>query len=46
MTGAAMTGTARLRRYGSRSDWLLTAAALAVILLTSVPGGGSWQLPE
>ena len=45
MTRAAMIGTARLRRYGSRSDWLLTAAALAVILLTSVPGGGSWQLP-
>ena len=41
---AAMNRTTRLRRYGRRSDWLLTAAALAVILLTSVPGGG-WQLP-
>jgi len=41
---AAMTQAVRLRRYGSRTDWLLTAAALTVTLLTSVPGD-SWQLP-
>jgi signal transduction histidine kinase len=41
---AAMTWTARLRRYGSRTDWLLFGAALTVTLVTSVPGG-SWQLP-
>jgi signal transduction histidine kinase len=40
---AAMSG-AQLRRYGSRPDWLLTAAALVVMLSTSV-AGGSWQLP-
>ena len=39
MTGAAMSGAAQLRRYGSRPDWLLTAAALVIMLLTSVAGG-------
>jgi signal transduction histidine kinase len=44
MTRAAMTGAARLRRYGSRPDWLLTAAALVIMLATSA-AGGTWQLP-
>jgi signal transduction histidine kinase len=44
MARAAMTGAAQLRRYGSRPDWLLTAAALVIMLLTSV-AGDSWQLP-
>jgi signal transduction histidine kinase len=44
MTRVAMTGAARLRRYLSRPDWLLTAAALAIMLSTSV-AGDSWQLP-
>ena len=44
ISSTAMTRTAQLRRYGSRTDWLLTAAALTITLLTSVPGG-SWQLP-
>ena len=44
MTGAAMSGAARLRRYLSRPDWLLTAAALVIMLSTGVPGD-SWQLP-
>ena len=43
MTRAAMTGAAQLRRYGSRPDWLLTAAALVIMLSTSV-AGDSWQL--
>jgi signal transduction histidine kinase len=43
MTGAAMSGAAQLRRYGSRPDWLLTAAALVIMLSTSV-AGDSWQL--
>jgi hypothetical protein len=42
MTGAAMSGAARLRRYLSRPDWLLTAAALVIMLSTSV-AGDSWQ---
>jgi signal transduction histidine kinase len=41
---AAMTWTARLRRYGSRTDWLLFGFALTVALVSSVPSG-SWQLP-
>jgi signal transduction histidine kinase len=44
MTRAAMSGAARLRRYGSRADWLLTAAALVLMLATSA-AGGTWQLP-
>ena len=44
MTRAAMAGAARLRRYCSRPDWLLTAAALVIMLSTSV-AGDSWQLP-
>jgi signal transduction histidine kinase len=44
MTRAAMTGAAQLRRYLSRPDWLLTVAALVVMLSTSV-AGDSWQLP-
>jgi signal transduction histidine kinase len=44
MKRAAMTGATRLRRYLSRPDWLLTAAALAIMLSTSV-ARGSWQLP-
>ena len=44
MTGAAMSGAAQLRRYLSRPDWLLTAAALVIMLLTGVPGD-TWQLP-
>jgi signal transduction histidine kinase len=44
MTRVAMTGPTRLRRYLSRPDWLLAAAALVVMLSTGVPGG-SWQLP-
>jgi signal transduction histidine kinase len=43
MTRVAMSGAARLRRYGSRSDWLLTAAALVIMLPTSA-AGGSWQV--
>jgi signal transduction histidine kinase len=44
MTRAAMTGATRLRRYLSRPDELLTAAALVIMLSTGV-AGGSWQLP-
>ena len=44
MTQAAASAAAWLRRYGGRSEWLLTAAALPVMLLISAPG--SWQLPE
>ena len=44
MSGAAMSGAGRLWRYCSRPDWLLTAAALVIMLLTGVPGD-SWQLP-
>ena len=44
MTRAAMAGAARLWRYCSRPDWLLTAAALVIMLSTSV-AGDSWQLP-
>ena len=43
MTRAAMSGAARLRRYG-RPDWLLTAGALVIMLSTSV-AGDTWQLP-
>ena len=43
MTGAAMSGAAQLRRYGSRPDRLLTAAALVIMLLTGVPGD-TWLL--
>jgi hypothetical protein len=39
-----MTGAARLRRYLSGPDGLLTAAAL-VIMLSAGVAGGSWQLP-
>jgi signal transduction histidine kinase len=39
-----MPGAARLRRYLSRPDWLLTAAALVIMLATSV-AGDTWQLP-
>jgi hypothetical protein len=39
-----MTGAAQLRRYASRPDWLLTAAALVIMLSTSV-AGHTWQLP-
>ncbi|MGD0246902.1 MAG: histidine kinase dimerization/phosphoacceptor domain-containing protein, partial [Streptosporangiaceae bacterium] len=44
MTRAAMTGAAQLRRYLSRPDGLLTAAALVIMLSTGV-AGGSWRLP-
>jgi signal transduction histidine kinase len=44
MTRVARTGTARLRRYLTRPDWLLTAAVLVIMLSTSV-AGDSWQLP-
>ena len=44
MTGAAKSGAARLRGYRSRPDRVLTAAALVIMLLTSVPGD-TWQLP-
>ncbi len=39
-----MSGAARLQRYGSRPDWLLTAGALVIMLSTSV-AGDTWQLP-
>lgn len=39
-----MSGAARLRRYLGRPDWLLTAAALVIMLSTGVVGD-SWQLP-
>ena len=44
MTGAATSGAAQLRRYLSRLDWLLAAAALVIMLTTSV-ADDSWQLP-
>ena len=44
MTRAAMAGAARLWRYCSRPDWLLTAAALVIMLSTGV-AGDTWQLP-
>jgi signal transduction histidine kinase len=44
MTRVAMTGAPRLRRYLSRPDWLLAAAALVIMLSTGV-AGDSWQLP-
>jgi signal transduction histidine kinase len=44
MTEAAGSGSAQLRRYLSRPDWLLTVAALLLMLATSV-AGGTWQLP-
>lgn len=44
MTRFAMIGAERLRRYLSRPDWLLTAAALMIMLSTGV-AGDSWQLP-
>lgn len=44
MTRAARSGAAQLRRYRSRPDQLLTAAALVIMLLTGV-AGDSWQLP-
>jgi len=44
MARAATLGAARLRRYVSRPDQLLTAAALVIMLSTSVPGH-SWLLP-
>ncbi len=44
MTRAAMSGAARLRRYGTRPDRLVTAAALVIMLSTGVPGD-TWQLP-
>jgi signal transduction histidine kinase len=43
MTRVAMPWPARLMRRGSRSDWLLTAAALVIMLSVSI-AGGSWQL--
>jgi signal transduction histidine kinase len=48
MTRAAMTGPAKLsaaglRRYRGSPDRLLTAAALAIMLATGVPGD-TWQL--
>ena len=39
-----MTGAAQLRRYRSHPDVLLTAAALVIMLSTSV-AGHTWQLP-
>jgi signal transduction histidine kinase len=39
-----MSGPARLRRYLSRPDWLLTVAALAIMLSAGVVGN-SWLLP-
>ena len=39
-----MPGAAWLRRHGHRPDWLLAAAALVIMLSTSV-AGGTWQLP-
>jgi signal transduction histidine kinase len=44
MTRAAMTAAAQLRLYLNRPDWLLTVAALVIMLSTSV-AGDSWQLP-
>ena len=44
MTRVAMTGAAQLRRYRSHPDVLLTAAALVIMLSTSV-AGHTWQLP-
>ena len=44
MTRAAISRATQLRRYLSRPDWLLTAAALVIMLSTSV-AGDSWQLP-
>jgi signal transduction histidine kinase len=44
MTPAAISRAAQLRRYLSRPDWLLAAAALVIMLSTSV-AGDSWQLP-
>lgn len=44
MTRVAMTGATQLRRYLSRPDGLLTAAALVIMLSTGV-AGGSWQVP-
>ena len=41
---AEMTVTPQSRRYGNWPDWLLTAAALVIMLSTSV-AGDSWQLP-
>jgi signal transduction histidine kinase len=43
MKRAAMTGAARLRGYCSRPDWLLTAAALVIMLPAGV-AGDTWQL--
>jgi signal transduction histidine kinase len=44
MAPAAIAGATRLRRYLSRPDWMLTAAALVIMLSTGV-AGDSWQLP-
>jgi hypothetical protein len=44
MTRVAMTGAAQLRRYRSHPDVLLTAAALVIMLSTSV-ARQTWQLP-
>jgi len=44
ITRAAGSGPAQLQRYLSRPDWLLTAAALVIMLSTSI-AGDSWQLP-
>ena len=44
ISGATRIGAAKLRRYGSRPEWLLTAAALVIMLSTSAVGG-TWPLP-
>lgn len=44
MTGPAKLRAAGLRRYFGSPDRLLTAAALAIMLATGVPGD-TWQLP-
>jgi hypothetical protein len=44
MTGAVKSGAGQLRRYCSHPDWLLTAAALMIMLSTGV-AGDTWQLP-
>jgi hypothetical protein len=44
MARAAMPWPARLRRYASQPDQLLTAAALVIMLSTGIPGD-TWQLP-
>ena len=44
MTRPVISRATQLRRYLSRPDWLLTGAALVIMLSTSV-ADDSWQLP-